>query len=358
MPISCPSCTTQNPDGNAFCAHCGAPLATAPAGSATGVTPTPAPASVPTPPPAAPAPTPAAQPAAPVPQAVAAPVPVPVPVAQPPASVAQTVAPTYYAQPGTTPWVAAPLAAAPVHRTSSAMIIAAGAIAVVVVGAVGGIIALAHTGQKTPVPPAPIAAVPTQQPTPPPQQSSPPQQTSPPTSAPAAPGGSSASDVTTAFGTVPVPTGFTVASQTDQSVELDPIGGGPGQIFISAVSLNQAESNDALGQAILTQVDAPPTWPDAALCGGKAAVAVTLAGSSGPLPAIAESICGHYTPQSGQAFAAVDFYAAAVITSSSGSAEAVSIEIFCPSDSYQAFTATIPDSFYSGVQFNGTAPSS
>ena len=241
------------------------------------------------------------------------------------------------------------------------MIIAAVVIVVVIVGAIGGVVALAHTGQKTPVPPAPSFAVPTQQPTAPPQQSAaptPPQQSAVPTPAPVTPGGSTAGNVTTAFGTFSVPTGFVVASQTDKTVELKPTGGGPGQIFINAIPLDQAESNDALGNAILTQVDGPPTWPDAALCGGKAATTVTLNGSSGPVPAIAEAICGHYTPQGGQAFAATDFWAAAVITSSGGSAEAVSIELFCPSDSFQAFAATIPKAFYDGVQFNGTAPSS
>jgi hypothetical protein len=172
MALTCARCGAQNPDGNQFCQACGTPLTAA----AVGV-------------PATPPPPPAAQAPSALPRAYASPPPLPVAYASP-----------YYA-----PAAAAPQAA--VHRTPWVLIISAIVVLVVVMAGCGTAIALLGGGGLTAG--GGISGLPS--PTP---------GTSPSPIASPTSSTKGATSVTNLGATVPLPAGWTIASQDNESIIL------------------------------------------------------------------------------------------------------------------------------------------
>ena len=341
MPLTCPRCSTGNPDGNTFCQGCGAALT--------------APPQAPAAPTAASAPPPMAAPM----QPMAAPVPQPAapmqPMAAPPMG---AIPPTYYASPAQTPYYAPPPApaggAGAVHRLPRNALFGIIGAAVLVVAGVGAVLAFAikpTPHPPLPPPPTPSGPVATSPATPPvntggasPTPSQPPVTTPTPT-------GPVGTGTNVGFATVPALAGFTPQPPTSTTYELR-ADDHTGAVYIQLVQSSIA-SNQALADALLAGDQ--KTSPDAQRC--SADQTSTLTGTGGvTIPAAAVAICETVTPQNGAAFAAVDFYFAGVAKDPSGNTVAVLVNIYGPRDQYQTLAKEVPESFYTGLQFNATAP--
>ena len=155
MPVGCPSCGTQNPDGSQFCQNCRTPLLAGP------VDPTP----VAPPPPPAPAPGYGAPPAYGAPPGYAA----PAAYGAPPAYAAPGAYTPAYGAPAPSPYYTPGGAPPPVHRTPTGMIIGGGIAAFVLLAilAVAGafIFGSKSTGTHVAPTPPPTSAPPTVAPT-------------------------------------------------------------------------------------------------------------------------------------------------------------------------------------------------
>lgn len=261
MALACPSCGTQNPDGNNFCQNCGARL---PVAAAVG----------------------AAPPPPPVNPVMAAPPPPPgAPVMAPPPPPYQS---PYYQ----------PAQPAVVHRTPLGLIVGVVVGLLVLMGGCGVVVAavaahpkpvpVAHvaaapapTAASTPVP----AAVPTAQPTKAP--------TPQPTTA-AATGGGISTKTWSANAA-----GFKVMRQDDFSaLLLTP--DGDGSLFIQSGSLQQStNTNDYLANVIAS---IGKKYPDASTC------LKPTAEAHGGKDGIIAGTCYTYTPQNGKAYRAADVF--------------------------------------------------
>ncbi len=360
MPMRCPKCGTANPDGNSFCVSCGSPLAgaapsapvtqgdeetvawTPPTGAPAG------PAAAPTP-----APGPAPAPPSPVPPAPAGPIPggtpgggIAPPVPGAPVSgqffARGTQSPYYQPPPGGT--------APATHRLPRNALIA-GAIALVAIAAVGGIVFAATRGHSSTPPAPPGPAVPTAQPTAVPTSAPTSAPTAAPTSQPTpAPSGAPSPGGAQNFGfaSATVPAGAAVNTQASTStyVEID-ANDGSGQMWIdvyppdklqgvtdtaSLISglLQQDQQNSQMhnanwckfsnGSANPSQLQDPMMSDSGALKGGQDGV-----------------ICGTFAPSSGSPFDYVHEYVADFVMDSSGSGEGIAFEAFTTSSNYQTF---------------------
>jgi hypothetical protein len=292
MALTCSSCGTANPDGNAFCHRCGSALSA--------VAPPPVP-----------------------------PVTPPPPVASPPAVVSAAAPPP---PPPSPYWAPPPAAALPqAHRLGSGVVVGIAVAVVALVIGVGAIVVMAsgHGGQQpvgrqTPGP-VPVTSAPTPAPSTPRPTSAPTHRPTPaPTSSGAPrPGGKV---VDTAQLTVPVPAGFTVLKQEAGTVELS--ADDKSGIFSVNSGAFQGTVSD-LKQALLQS--AGQTLPDAAFCGKDGQVAM-----NGSIPAQLFSICGTLTLQSGQALKVQDIFAIAVVQSG-GQNVALEWDAFFPDDTGKQF---------------------
>lgn len=317
MAVACSRCGMQNPDGNAFCTTCGAPLpvaaATPPASPS--VAPAPAPPATPSPPTRATAPAP--------------------------------LTPPVYT-PGQSPYLPPPPpGGASAHRLSRNAIIALVAVAVLIIGGAGIAFAALHHGGATPVPPSPTN-LPTPRPTAQPTLS--------PTPTPTASGApANLSTVDTPFATIVVPNAFTVTDQKADFVQMTDAAK-TGLLIVSSDPLAAGTTNSQLDASLL-QTDQSQLDPNAGYCSGSSTQSLALAGSGGQIPADETRICANVTPQNGAAFQAEDVYIAGVARASDGSLKSVVVDVYAPADRIQAFAGEIPDAFFSDTAFkDATAP--
>src|ERR1700682_1878861 len=250
MALTCARCGAQNPDGNQFCAACGTPLTAAAVGVPSALSPV----------------APPGQPPSALPRAYASPPQLPVAYASP-----------YYA-----PAAAAPQAA--VHRTPWVLIISAVVVLVVVMAGCGTAIALLGAGGFTAG--GGIAGVPS--PTP---------GTSPSPIASPTSSTKGATSVTNLGATVPLPAGWTIATQDNEEIiMINP--NSTGSLTIASGTSNprmSAQQNkDDLEKGLKSK------YPDTAPCPGSKTTTGNVNGAQG----IFWSLCFTLT-SSGKSFPAV-----------------------------------------------------
>jgi hypothetical protein len=247
MPMACARCGAQNPDGNQFCAACGTPLTAA----AAGVPPPPSPG----------------QPPSGLPRAFASPPPLPVAYASP-----------FYA-----PAAAAPQAA--LHRTPWVLIISAIVVLVVVMAGCGTAIALLGGGGGL-TPSGGIAGLPS------PTPATTPSPIASPTSST-----KGATSVSNLGATVPLPAGWTIASQDNETiVVVNPNSTGSLSVASGASSpaMTAQQNKDDIDKSLKSK------YPDTAPCAGSK----TTTGNSNGAQGIFWTLCFTLT-SSGKSFPAV-----------------------------------------------------
>jgi len=325
MAVTCAHCGTVNPDGNTICMSCGTPLGPVPAEAAATASDAP--------PPDLPG--------------VALPV-LDEPLAVPSNATGSAQAdqtsflPPGYAAPGSSPYLPAPAAgAAPVHRTGHLSVIAIVGIISVVFGGAGAVEAALRTGATTP-PPGASAPV-----------NVPPSDTS---------GGSTSTQTatncsltTTPFAKVFVPPGFSINDQGSDYIVLTLDSSDTDAVGVQSEPLTATRTNAELDQDLLAG-DQQNGDPSAKFCSAQAPTHTQLTGSGGPITADVISICENVTPTGGPAFAAVDGFVDAVATTSSGSLEAIWVEIFATQNDYQSFSNSLPAALFTQTVFVNTSP--
>ena len=236
MALTCARCGAQNPDGNQFCAACGTPLTAVAAG-------------IPTPPPSSPPPPQGWQ---------AAPPPPP-----PAAGVALAYAsPPGYASPYYSPTGAAPQA--PVHRTPWVLIISAVVVLIVLMAGCGTAIALLGGGKYSlnggvsglPSPTPGVSPSPVASPTLPP----------------------GATSVSNNGVLVPLPSGWTVASQDADSITLlSPSNSGSVTVASGPSNPKQTaqQNKDDIDKSLVSK------YPDTTPCPGNKVTSGSLNGAQG-----------------------------------------------------------------------------
>jgi hypothetical protein len=331
MALVCARCATDNPQGNAFCVSCGAPLGGSP---------------------------PMAPPDAAPPQAASPPPLLMDPAggaALPPAAAAggaPFLPPGYLA--GSSPYLLPPPppGAASVHRVPGAAIIAVIVAVLVIAGGGGVAYALLHKGGTTP---APAAGIPVSVPTSAPA-GRPGSAPTPPASTPlSGPSGSTGGQTVDApFAKVFVPSGFSVTDQESDAVILTPDTGSNEAVGVQS-ELTGATSNAQLDQALL-KGDQTNGDPSAKFCSTQAPSHAQVLGSGGAITADIISICENLTPGNGPAFQAVDAYIDAVAQAADGSLKAVWFEILAPASDFTSFTKSVPASLIDQTTFTDAAP--
>ena len=231
-----------------------------------------------------------------------------------------------------------------VHRLSGTAIVLIVAVAAIVAGAIGT--AIASVSSKAP--PFPVSAFQVGK--------------LDPSQTPA----TSSSTITTPFGTIPVPPGYTVAHQTDASVELT----GPDHATVTVSTLAQpADADRTTLQEQLIASDRRTLDPNAQLCADdRVDTTFTLSGTPAPIPAVFVPLCLSVVPQNGAAFTARDYYYAGV-ASSAGQPVAVVISIFADTDAFPGvvdnlagfaaavhWTATVPQAVSARITLEPTTP--
>ena len=234
MAVTCARCGTQNPDGNRFCMSCGTPLV--PAASVAAAAPPP-PAAAPMPPGPGYAPPPGYQ------------------------------SPYYAAPPGT----GAPV----VHRTPWVLIISIVVGVVLILGAIGTIVALAgghkntqSAGLQSISSPSPISS---------PSAGQTPEASPSPTSQPSQPSGGG-QPVSNDSETINVPADWQVANKDANSITLQSPDG-DGALTIASGPESPPQSAQQLKDQIDKQLAAK--YPDAAACQGSGSANGPIAGENG-----------------------------------------------------------------------------
>jgi hypothetical protein len=326
--VTCTHCATVNPDGNTICMSCGMPLGPVPVDAA------------------------ASNPSASAPDlpGVALPVldePLAVPAgtsSSPPVQASPTNETNYLPPgyvPGASPYLAAPASgAAPLHRTGGLSVIAIVGVISIVFGGAGAIAAAVRTGATTP--PSGVAA---------------PANVPPNTGS----GGSTTQTstnggiTTTPFAKVFVPPGFSINDQGSDYIVLTPDNDDNGAVGLQSEPLTSTKTNAELDQDLLAG-DQQNGDPSAKFCTTKAPTHTQLIGSGGAITADVISICENVTPTGGPAYAAVDGFIDAVATTSTGSLEAIWVEIFAPTNDYQSFSNSVPSTLFTQTTFSNAAP--
>jgi zinc ribbon protein len=325
MAVTCAHCGTVNPDGNTICSSCGMPLGPVPAEAAATASDTP--------------------PAAPDLPGVALPnlnEPIAVPTTGG-ASLTSSSDPTNFLppgySPGASPYLAKPAyGAAPPHRTGRFSVIAIVGIISVVFGGAGAVEAALRTNGSSSTSTSPPANVP-------PSTTSGTQQTQ-----------TSATGLTTTpFASVYVPSGFSINDQASDYIVLTPNNNDIEAVGLQSEPLTVTTTNAELDQDLLAgdQKDDDPT---AKFCSTAAPTHTALVGSGGFIKADVITICENVTPSSGPKFAAIDGFVDAVAMTSSGSYEAIWVEIFSDSADYQSFSNSLPTELFTSSVFKDASP--
>jgi hypothetical protein len=326
MAVTCAHCGTVNPDGNTICSSCGMPLSAGPA--ATAATASDAPAAAPDLP------------------GVALPN-LNEPIATPSSSGASLTAssdPTNFLPPGYSPGASPYLArpgsgAAPVHRTGHLSVIAIVGVISIVFGGAGAVEAALRTNSSSQsVSTSPPANVP----------SSPATGTQPQTS-------TDSGLTSTPFASVFVPAGFSVNDQASDYIVLTPNNNDIEAVGLQSEPLTVTTTNAELDQDLLAG-DQKGGDPTAKFCSTAAPSHAALIGSGGYIKADVITICENVTPTGGPKFAAVDGYVDAVAMTSSGSYEAIWVEIFADAPDYQSFSNSLPTELFTSSTFKDASP--
>jgi hypothetical protein len=322
MAVTCAHCGTVNPDGNTICMSCGMPLGPVPAAGSD------APATAPDLP------------------GVALPN-LNEPLATPTLGATSPTAatdPTNFLPPGYaaggSPYLARPSStAAPVHRTGRFSVVAIVGIISIVFGGAGAVEAALRTnGSSQSVSTSPPANVP-------PSTTSGTQQTQT----------STTGLTSTPFASVYVPSGFSVNDQASDYIVLTPNNNDIEAVGLQSEPLTVTKTNAELDQDLLAgdQKDDDPT---AKFCSTAAPTHTALVGSGGLIKADVITICENVTPSSGPKFAAVDGFVDAVAMTSSGSYEAIWVEIFADASDYQSFSDSLPTELFTSSIFKDASP--
>jgi len=323
--VTCSHCGTVNPDGNTICSSCGMPLGPVPAEAA--------------------ATSSDAPPGAPDLPGVALPN-LDEPVAVPAASGSEPVSAseaTNFLPPGisagASPYLPAPAAGAgPMHRTGRFSVVAIVGIISVVFGGAGAIEAALRTNSTSPVTASAPANVP-------PVSSSGSNQ----------PETSTTGLTTTPFASVWIPPGFSINDQGSDYIVLTPDSSVTDAVGLQSEPLTVTTTNAELDQDLLAG-DQQGGDPSAKFCSTKAPTHSVLMGSGGPIAADVITICENVTPTGGPKFAAVDGFVDAVAKTSSGTYEAVWVEIFAAQPDYQSFSNSLPSMLFTESTFTNASP--
>jgi hypothetical protein len=324
MAVTCAHCGTVNPDGNTICSSCGMPLGPVPAEAAATASDAPA--------------------AAPDLPGVALPnlnEPIAVPATSG-ASLTSASDPTNFLppgySPGASPYLAKPAyGAAPPHRTGRFSVIAIVGIISIVFGGAGAVEAALRTSGSSSVSTSPPANVPTTTPAGPQSQAS------------------STGLTTTPFATVYVPPGFSINDQESDYIVLTPDNNDIEAVGLQSEPLTVTTTNAELDQDLLAG-DQKTDDPTAKFCSAAAPTHTALVGSGGYIKADVITICENVTPSSGPKFAAVDGFVDAVAMTSSGSYEAIWVEIFADAADYQSFSDSLPSELFTSSTFKDASP--
>jgi hypothetical protein len=325
MAVTCAHCGTVNPDGNTICMSCGMPLGPVPAGTAATASDAPA--------------------AAPDLPGVALPN-LGEPLATPALSATSPTSatdPTNFLPPGYapvgSPYLARPSStAAPVHRTGRFSVVAIVGIISIVFGGAGAVEAALRTnGSSQSVSTSPPANVP------------------PSTTSGTETQTSTSGLTSTPFASVYVPSGFSVNDQASDYIVLTPNNNDIEAVGLQSEPLTVTTTNAELDQDLLAgdQKDDDPT---AKFCSTAAPTHTALVGSGGFIKADVITICENVTPSSGPKFAAVDGFVDAVAMTSSGSYEAIWVEIFADAGDYQSFSDSLPTALFTSSIFKDASP--
>ena len=330
MPVNCSRCGAVNPDGNTFCATCGQPIAAAAPG---------------------------------VPGA-AGPPPAPVPGSTfPPSGTFAGGAGTGGPPPGgfggvpaAPPPLPATAPAARASRLSRNAIIAIAVVALLLIaGAVVVFAAISHGKSPSPGPTsAPHAVTPRPQPvqttppTPNPTQSALPSPTSGSTTSP------NPSPSASGFASYTVPSGASIAQQSDSSVEIDSTSSNA-QVFIAVDQpppSGVTDSNSFLS-AILQNAQGHQDRSNVNWCpNGGPPTPGTVQGDTGQIQVLDGLICGTQTPSSGPAFQFTEEVAGAYVTGAKGP-ETIFVEYWAPQDIYTANQQSLEAPFLQSLVWHG-----
>jgi hypothetical protein len=322
MSVKCAHCGTVNPDGNTICMSCGMPLGPVPADAA--ATASDAPASAPD------------LPGVALPN-LGEPLATPVmgSAAGPTTSDATNYLPPGYS-PGTSPYMAPPSGAAPMHRTGHFSVIAIVGIISVVFGSVGAIGAALRTNASSPSVSAP-PNVPA------------------PTTGSQTQTSTSTGLTTTPFATVYIPPGFSINDQASDYIVLTPNNNDDDAIGLQSEPLTVTTTDAELDQDLLAG-DQSSGDPKAKFCSTAPPTHTTLVGSGGFIKADVITICENVTPTAGPKFAAEDGYVDAVAMTASGSYQAIWVEVFAPVNDYQSFFDSLPTELFTSSTFKDASP--
>jgi hypothetical protein len=323
MAVKCAHCGTVNPDGNTICMSCGMPLGPVPADTAATASDAPA--------------------AAPDLPGVAMPnlnEPIAAPVLSGTATSSESnfLPPGY--SPGASPYLASPgPAAAPMHRTGRFGVVAIVGIISVVFGGAGAVEAALRTGgsTQTTTPSAPANV-------PPSATDGTQTQTS-----------TSTGLTTTPFASVFVPPGFSVNDQAADYIVLTSNSNDNEAVGLQSEPLTVTTTNAELDQDLLAG-DQKSGDPTAKFCSTAPPTHTVLVGSGGFIKADVITICENVTPTGGAKFAAVDGFVDAVAMTSSGSYEAIWVEMLAPANDYQSFSDSLPTDLFTSSTFADASP--
>ena len=160
---------------------------------------------------------------------------------------------------------------------------------------------------------------------------------------------------TTPFASVYVPPGFSINDQESDYIVLTPNNNDIEAVGLQSEPLTVTTTNAELDQDLLAG-DQKNDDPTAKFCSAAAPTHTTLVGSGGYIKADVITICENVTPSSGPKFAAVDGFVDAVAMTSSGSYEAIWVEIFADAADYQSFSDSLPSELFTSSTFKDASP--
>lgn len=147
--------------------------------------------------------------------------------------------------------------------------------------------------------------------------------------------------VDTAFATIPVPAGFDLGPESSNSVELV-AHDGSGRIFITIADEPANVTDDAVVQQLIDHERATVD-PDSGTCRDEAQDALSLTGSgNSAIPGVFVPLCATVTTPNIAAFAARDYYYAAV-GKQGDQWKALVINVFGPEDRFSHLTEQLQD---------------
>jgi hypothetical protein len=152
-----------------------------------------------------------------------------------------------------------------------------------------------------------------------------------------------------------VPTGFSVSDQASDYIVLTPNNNDNEAVGLQSEPLTVTSTDAEVDQDLLAgdQKDGDPT---AKFCSTAPPTHTALVGSGGFVKADVITICENVTPTGGPKFAAVDGFVDAVAMTSSGSYEAIWVEIFAPTNDYQSFSDSLPTELFTSSTFKDASP--